>query len=87
MRKHEILNHEFDVDHAARVMLEVELVRTVGVRIMHALSHGQHFLLQRIAIALLPQHRNSQLLEALADLLVTGAEARARQRLMLPDPG
>ena len=38
-------------------------------------------------VALLPQHGNAQLLEALADLLIAGAETCARQRLVLPDPG
>ena len=56
------------------------------MRRVHALAHREHFLRQRGGVARPTQDRVADRLERSADLRVAGAEARARQRLVLPRP-
>ncbi|MNQ52715.1 hypothetical protein D3C85_667420 [compost metagenome] len=85
--QHQILRHEFHVDHAATVMLQVKLLGGVGMAGVDFFAHGQHLVPQRGGVAGLHQNRFADLLEAGAHLGVARGVAGARQRLVFPGPG
>ena len=87
MAQHQILGDEFHVHHAARVVLQVEIGRGVGMARIDLAAHFQHFLAQRRRIARLHQDVGANALEALADRRVAGGMAGAGQGLVLPGPG
>ncbi|MNT15031.1 hypothetical protein D3C72_1500630 [compost metagenome] len=88
MLEHQVLHHEFNVDHAARILLQIEAAVAGRMGIEHLLAHGHHFALERAVFrAFLAQDRVADALEMLADGGVAGAKARARERLVLPHPG
>ena len=79
MAQHQILGDEFHVHHAARVVLQVEIGRGVGMARIDLAAHFQHFLAQRRRIARLHQDVGANALEALADRRVAGGMAGAGQ--------
>src|SRR6185295_20184306 len=87
VREHEILHGELDVDHAAGIVLQIELRRRVRVAVPELAAHLDDVGPQRIAIAPQAHDRLALGLERGADRRVARDKARARQRLMLPRPG
>ncbi|MNY33917.1 hypothetical protein D3C86_1682180 [compost metagenome] len=85
--KHQILRDEFDVDHAAAVVLQVEPVAVVRVAGVDFLAHRQDFFAQRGGIARQHQDVLADLLEARSDACVSGGMACPGQRLVFPGPG
>jgi hypothetical protein len=84
--QHEELYGELDVDHAARVVLEVEQRAAVDVPGRHSPAHVDDVRGEPLAIAWQAQHAYARGLEGRADARITGDEACARQRLVLPRP-
>ena len=87
VNQHQVLHHEFDVHHAATVVLDVEQAAGILVAVVHFLAHLQNLLAQCRRIALLAKHLLADLLKGRADPAIARTEAGACQRLMLPDPG
>ena len=87
--EHEVLDEEFDVDQAARIVLQLEgaVVVLAGVAGGHLLAHAGHFATQRVEVARLAQDFLAHALEAGAQRGVAGGKARPCQRLVLPHPG
>ena len=48
LRKHQKLHAELQVDHAARIMLQVEVSAAIRVRQVHAPAHVDNVVLQRL---------------------------------------
>ena len=87
MQQHQGLHAEFDVDHAAGVVLQVEELGSVGMAGVHFLAHGAHFFDQLRRGAWKSEDVAALGLESGADARVARAVARAGQRLVLPHPG
>ena len=85
--EHQELDGELDVDHASRIVLEVEAVARRRMSVAHPEAHLHHVPRQPGRIARQSQDRLAFGLERLADRRVPGDEAGARQRLVLPGPG
>lgn len=85
MGQYQILHDEFDIHEAAAGVLQAGFLRRM--RFQHPFAHGQHLVTQGGDVARRGQDVKAGLLEAVADLAVTGAEARPGQRLVLPQPG
>ncbi len=86
MQQHPVLHGEFDIDHAAAIVLQVEQRRMVRMPRLDALAHLDDFLRERRGLARRGQHLFADLLEFRADFGVARAVARTAQRLMLPHP-
>src|SRR5207302_2839423 len=87
VREHETLHHELDVDHAARVVLQVEKPARVGMRGVELLAHGADLGGERARLARTREDRFADALEGGAHGGVARAITRARERLVLPYPG
>src|SRR5439155_3217213 len=85
--ENEHLNDEFDVDHAAAVVLQVEQIALVRVALEELLAHREHVAGQLSLIARDPKNRSPLLLEPGAQGRIARAESRPRERLVLPGPG
>ncbi len=86
VREDEVLDRELDVDHAARIVLEVEQRRRVRVAGEHPAPHVDDVGRELSALARQAQNRVALGLEGGADRGVAGDEPRAGERLMLPRP-
>ena len=86
VRQHQELHRELDVDHAAGVVLEVEQARLVRVGGVHLVAHLDDRGAQRAVVARAAQDALADRVEGRADLPLARAVARARERLVLPDP-
>ena len=86
--QHQILQQEFQVDQAARALLQVEARRIAAVQFRaHAQAHAVHVLAQFFRIARLGQCLLAHAIERIQQRAVTGHATRAHQRLVLPGPG
>ena len=84
--EHEVLHREFDVHHAAGIVLDVEERRAVRMLGGHSFAHGDDVAGKPLRIASKTQHVVTNGVERSADRGVAGDEARAGQRLVLPCP-
>ena len=87
VRQHQVLDDEFDIDHAALVVLEVEKGRRVRMARVHPAPHIDDVDSELRDVARQAEEGIALLVERRADGRVAGDEARARQRLVLPRPG
>ena len=78
-----ILDGEFNVDHPARIVLQVELGGPVRVPQVHAPAHADNVGAQLCGISGESQDRLAQRLEGGADGALSRHEAGSCQRLML----
>ena len=87
VRQHQVLHGELDVDHAARVVLQVEQ-RACGFGMAggHLAAHVGDVGRERARVARQAQDRFAFRLERRAERGVAGHEARAGERLVLPRP-
>src|SRR5574343_176340 len=84
----QVLDDEFDVDDAARIMLEGKVsIAIQGVCVVHLAAHGDDVFLQLGQVARQAQDFRTDILETPADRRVAGAEAGPGQGLVFPCPG
>src|SRR3954454_21661666 len=86
MAEHQKLDHEFYVDNATAIMLEIKQAAGIRVDVAHLVAHGLDFICQRAQRTRPAQDFSTNVLEAGADASVTRNEACTRKRLMLPNP-
>ena len=83
MREYEVLHDEFDVYHAAAVVLEVEQTAPVRMAMQELPAHGQHIRAQPGGIALHLKHGAPLGFERGAHGCVARAKSRPRQQSRL----
>ena len=86
VRQHQILNHEFHVDDAARVVFKVEQVARVRVSVPHFSPHLLYFDAHCGGVALLAHDLYANPFELAADTRVAAHRPSPRQRLVFPQP-
>ena len=87
MAQDQRLDHEFDVDHAAAVVLEIEEPGRVWMSLMHLVSHGKNLLEQGATVSRHAQDFDAGIFKGPANVLMPSTKAGPGERLMLPGPG
>ncbi len=87
--QHGVLAQELDIDHAARVVLEVE---TTGIGLAaqvfaHPMAHGHDLTAQLVEVAFAAEDSATYLGETLAQGFVARHHACPNQGLVFPGPG
>ena len=68
MREHQELHDEFDVDHAAAIVLDVKQRGRIRMTVEHSRTHFKYVGAEFLRVAMLHQNPTPLGLEALADL-------------------
>ena len=76
--KHEILNNELHIHHAALVMLHIKKLRFVGVTVVHTLAHFEHLGLRFPGVSLATEYFDANFFEFVTDISVAGRIAGSR---------
>ena len=90
-RQHRVLNHEFDIDHTAAALLEMEFppgLCGAGKQLFaHAITHLNNIQGQFFLVPGLSQNLPAKPVEALAQGRIAGHKAGPNQGLVFPGPG